>query len=62
MKVKELIEHLREFDPELDVVEHDNEWGYFPQGTPTEHRNIEVEFGSPFDQSDKRVLERCVVL
>ena len=30
MKIKELIEKLKEYDEEMEVVTYDSEWGYEP--------------------------------
>lgn len=59
MKIKDLIKELEKFNPELEVVVSDAEFGYFEVSQPKLIKNI--THGDVFDEN-KEVLKKAVVL
>jgi hypothetical protein len=60
MKVKELIEHLKNFDEELEVLIHDNKWGYTEACKPDYVESVAVSY--PYTVKEDRKIDLAVIL
>ena len=60
MKVKKLIELLKNFDEELEVLVHDNEWGYCEADAPDYVKNVIVSY--PYTTKEDKKIDVAVIL